>query len=226
MRAGPARRSKRPRSSRRGPARSAFEQSIERCVERRGAFAFTEDECLDARPVCCRTHRGGQAGVPELPRGRGPQCTQPPSEAPAKLGVASCGTHELEEQQRELTIKRHRLRRGRIRRLTRLGDPRRVLLVKQRQKETLLGPEVVIERTLRTAGPLADAFCRGRVIAALCKGAPCGSHQPRPRVRPPFGLRSTTHIYTIRYISTNAYESVAMAQTGTTIESPGIGQTI
>jgi hypothetical protein len=37
-----------------------------------------------------------------LLRGHGPQCTQPRSEAPAKLGIASCGTQELEEQLCEL----------------------------------------------------------------------------------------------------------------------------
>lgn len=85
---------------------------------------------------------------------------------------------------------------------------------------------MVVQGALRAAGALAHTIQRGRVIPVPCERATRRSEQAGSRLSASLSLRSASHFYTIQYISTIEYESLAVATGGLTIESPKIGQQI
>lgn len=131
------------------------EQRCEDQVEGRCAVWFAEDECFDAGAVGGGSERCGELWVADARGGVCPEFVQSRREAAAKLGVARGGADELEEQERELAIKRHRLGRWLGVGLVGLFDPDGELLIEEREEEAFLGAEVVIQGSFGAAGFLA-----------------------------------------------------------------------
>ena len=205
---------------------SGFQYSCDEQVERRRGVSLAVDQRFDAGPVGGGAERRGERRVADSIGGEGSECGEPRGEVSAELRVAASCAYELEEQKREVAVERHRLGRWLLGRLLGLLYPGRELVVQELHEQALLGSEMVVQGALRAAGVLAHTIQRGRVIPVSCERATRRSEQASSGLGASLGLRSPSHFYTIKYISTIEYGSLAMARDGLTIESPKIGQQI